>query len=189
VLFIGTLEKRKNVGVLLDAYSRLVQRHTEIAPLILIGRATPDARPWLERLARPPLAGHARHLGYVSIAEREERYARARLVVVPSLDEGFGIPVLEAMSAGVPVIAANRGALPEVLGDAGILVDPNDDEALAAAIHRMLTDERLATACAERGLERARQFSWHHAATSLRHAYEAAVDHRRRRTSRTSRYV
>jgi glycosyltransferase involved in cell wall biosynthesis len=94
---------------------------------------------------------------------------------VPSRDEGFGIPVLEAMSAGVPVVAASRGALPEVLGDAGILVDPDNVHALADAIHRMLTDEAFAIACAERGLARARQFSWNGAATALRGAYEAAL--------------
>ena len=87
---------------------------------------------------------------------------------MPSKNEGFGIPVLEAMSAGVPVVAANRGALPEVLGDAGTLVDPDDAEALAAAMHRMLTDEVFATACAQRGLARAREFSWDRAAVPLR---------------------
>ena len=181
VLFIGTLEKRKNVGALLDAYSRLVERDRQTAPLVLVGRPTQDAVQWLERLSRPPLAGHVRHLGYVPAAEREITYARARLVVVPSHDEGFGIPVLEAMSAGIPVIAADRGALPEVLGDAGLLVDPDDVEALAEAIRRMLTDERFARGCAQRGLVRAREFSWDRSAVALRHAYEAAIENRRRR--------
>lgn len=178
VLFIGTLEARKNVGALLDAYERLVARRGDTPPLVLAGQATPAADGWLQRISRPPLAPHVRHVGYVD--DKEQLYAGARLVVVPSLDEGFGLPVLEAMSAGVPVIAANRGALPEVLGDAGLLVDPDDAEQFAAAIERMLTDSCAARA-ADAGLVRARQFSWQSAAQSLRGAYEAAIESRRSR--------
>jgi glycosyltransferase involved in cell wall biosynthesis len=176
ILYVGTLERRKNVGALLDAYCRLVERRPETARLVLAGRATPDADPWLERLSRPPLAGHAQYVGYVE--HKEQIYSGARLLVVPSLDEGFGIPVLEAMAAGVPVVAANRGALPEVLGQAGLLVDPGDAEQVAGAIDRMLTDEAFALRCAEYGLARARQFSWGCAAAALRRAYDAAIDSR-----------
>jgi glycosyltransferase involved in cell wall biosynthesis len=183
VLFLGTLEARKNVGVLLDAYERLFERHRQTPPLVLAGRATADAAPWLERLSRPPLAGRVRHLGYVPAADLEGLYAGARLLVLPSRDEGFGIPVLEAMSAGVPVVAAGRGALPEVLGDAGLLVNPDDPEEVASAMHRMLTDTPTSLVCAERGLARAQTFSWDRTATALRGAYEAAVAIRRNRGS------
>jgi glycosyltransferase involved in cell wall biosynthesis len=182
ILFIGTLEKRKNLGTLLDAYSRLLEKHRRIPPLVIAGRSTPDAEPWLARLSRPPLAGHARHVGYV--ADKEQAYKGARLVVVPSLDEGFGIPVLEAMAAGVPVVGADRGALPEVLGDAGVLVDPTNVELLASAIERMITNDAFAERCAERGLARSVRFSWQCAATSLRRAYEAAIDSRCERADR-----
>jgi glycosyltransferase involved in cell wall biosynthesis len=179
ILFVGTLERRKNVGGLLDAYCRLIERRPGIAPLVLAGRATVDADAWLERLSRPPLAGHARYVGYIE--DKEQIYGGARLLVVPSLDEGFGIPVLEAMAAGVPIVAAKRGALPEVLGEAGLLVDPDDAEQVAAAIERMLTDEAFALRCAGYGLARARQFSWGCAAAALRRAYDAAIDSRCRR--------
>ena len=185
VLFVGTLEARKNVGALLDAYALLIERDARTPPLVLVGRATPDAAAWLERVSQPPLAGRVRHLGYVPDADRESTYAGARLLVMPSRDEGFGIPVLEAMSAGVPVVAASRGALPEVLGDAGTLADPDDAEALAAAMHRMLTDDPFATECARRGLARAREFSSDRAALTLRAAYEAALSNRRDRDSQT----
>lgn len=179
ILFVGTLEARKNVGALLDAYARLLERRPAAPPLVLAGKATPDADGWLARLAQPPLAGHARHLGYVT--GREELYAGARLLVLPSRDEGFGIPVLEAMSAGIPVVAARAGALPEVLGEAGLLVDADEAEELAAAIERMLTDEAFAGGCAARGLARAREFSWDRAAATLHGAYAAAVANRRAR--------
>jgi glycosyltransferase involved in cell wall biosynthesis len=187
VLFVGTLEARKNIGVLLDAYTALAERDDRMPPLVLAGRATPDAAVWLERLSRAPLAGRVRHLGYVPDAEREAIYAGARLLVMPSRYEGFGIPVLEAMSAGVPVVAANRGALPEVLGDAGTLVDPDDAEALAAAMHRVLIDDTFATVCAQRGLDRAREFSWERAALTLHDAYETALANRRDRGSGTGK--
>jgi len=186
VLFVGTLETRKNIGTLLDAYTTLVERDSRTPALVLAGRATPDAAAWLQRLSRAPLAGRVRHLGYVPDAEREATYAGARLLVMPSQYEGFGIPVLEAMSAGVPVVAANRGALPEVLGDAGTLVDPDDADALAAAMHRMLTDDAFARACAQRGFERARAFSWERAALTLHGAYETALVNRRDRRSETA---
>jgi glycosyltransferase involved in cell wall biosynthesis len=174
VLFVGTLEARKNVGALLDAYERILA-HGPAPDLVLAGRAPADAAPWLDRLARPPLAGHVRHLGYVTADDREQLYAGARLLVLPSRDEGFGIPVLEAMSAGVPVVASNRGALPEVVGDAGVLVDPDDVSGFTQALRMVLEDTAVARACAERGLARATAFSWEQAASAARRAYECAL--------------
>jgi glycosyltransferase involved in cell wall biosynthesis len=185
VLFVGTLEPRKNVGALLDAYERLlesarVEPHEDerLPALVLAGNATDASGPWLDRIARPPLHGIVRHVGYVDPARRRELYEGARLLVLPSFDEGFGLPVLEAMTIGVPVIAANRGALPEVLGGAGLLVDPDDPDQMAAAIHRMLTDEALATACASKGVLRSRQFDWQHTARGVYAAYQLAIEHR-----------
>ena len=100
---------------------------------------------------------------------------------MPSFDEGFGLPVLEAMSAGIPVVASTGGSLPEVLGDAGALVEPSDVEGLAGAIDRMVNDEAYARACADRGLRRASEFSWSRAAETARRAYVDAVARRRAR--------
>src|SRR5439155_25556918 len=127
--------------------------------LVLAGKATDASNGWLDRIGRPPLAGRVRHIGYVEPANRRALYEGARLLVQPSFEEGFGIPVLEAMTAGVPVVASNRGALPEVVGDTGILVDP-DPDALASGIARILDDEAYEAACAAKGPLRAQHFSW-----------------------------
>jgi glycosyltransferase involved in cell wall biosynthesis len=114
--------------------------------LVLAGKATEEARPWLDRLQRAPLAGRVRHIGYVNPANRQELYTGARLLVMPSFEEGFGLPVLEAMTFGVPVVASGRGSLPEVLGDAGTLVNPDDPIEIAGAITRMVEDPRASCA-------------------------------------------
>ena len=175
ILFVGTLEPRKNVGVLLDAYERL----GDAPPLLLAGKATEAGRAWLERIERAPLAGKVRHLGYIDAADRRALYEGARLLVLPSLDEGFGLPVLEAMTAGVPVVASNRGSLPEVLGDAGQLVDAEDPRAFAAAIDRGLNDRAFAAQCARHGVERSRRFSWSRAAEQTFTLYQQAIARRR----------
>lgn len=180
LLFFGTLEPRKNIGTLLDAYERLLADPTSSPPpLMLAGGARPEAAPWLARIARPPLAGHVTHVGYVDPGDREALYAGAALLVMPSFDEGFGLPVLEAMTMGVPVVAARRGALPEVLGDAGVLVDPTDAADLAAGLRRIYADDGMAEACAVRGLARAGSFRWTETARRALAAYERAIAHRR----------
>lgn len=186
VLFLGTLEPRKNVGTLLDAYERLVSapvdRRQPIPELVLAGQDTVESQAWLERIGRPPLAGRVRHIGYVDPANRRAVYEGARLLVQPSFEEGFGIPVLEAMAAGVPVVAANRGALPEVLGDAGVLVDAQDTAGMAAAMARLLDDDTFASACTAKGVERARQFKWSETAARVYDVYRRAIQHRTRTT-------
>lgn len=179
ILFVGTLEPRKNLPVLFTAYERVVARHPDAPPLLLAGRTVEQSAALLGRLAGHPLLdGRVRHLGYVSDAERERLYREASMLVLPSLEEGFGMPVLEAMQIGVPVVASNRGALPEVAGDAGVLVDPRDDLALARAIERLLIDPMERLRCAEAGQARARQFSWRTSASMLLDAYQAAVARR-----------
>ena len=126
LLFVGTLEPRKNVRGLLEAYGRLLARSDKAPRLVVAGGADPDGADLLEAMNRPPLAGHVDYRGYVSPDQRESLFKGAQALVLPSFDEGFGIPALEAMAAGVPVIASNRGALPEVVGDAALLVDPDD---------------------------------------------------------------
>ena len=180
ILFVGTLETRKNVPALLDAYGRLLAREPRIPPLVLAGRAGAGAETVLNRLKQPPFAGKVEHLGYVSDERRDGLFEQAAMLVLPSLDEGFGMPALEAMTRGVPVVAANRGALPEVVGDAGLLVEP-DPEALADAMKRILDNPALAQKLSDAGIERARRFTWEASAAKLMDVYRAAIE---RRTSR-----
>ncbi len=186
ILFFGTLEPRKNVGVLLDAYARLANQHTEVPDLVLAGRTSEHAASWLERLAVPPLAGKARHLGYIEASERPALFEGARALVLPSLDEGFGLAALEAMALGVPVIAARRGALPELVGDAGLLVEP-EPEALEDAMRQLLSDRSLASSLIERGRTRSLDYSWDRSARILADAYAETVHRRRAEPARPRR--
>ena len=167
ILFMGTLEPRKNVGALLNAYAALIAQAPGAPPLWLAGGATPGAAAWLEQIARPPLAGRVEHLGYIQADRRYELYSQASMLVVPSHLEGFGIPVLEAMAAGVPVIVNRRGALPEVAGSAGQVVDADSTADLAAAMKRYLDDSGFARDAADRGVARAREYSWDASAATL----------------------
>jgi glycosyltransferase involved in cell wall biosynthesis len=190
VLFFSTLEPRKNVGGLLDAYELLLGRRdgleavpsARLPELVLAGKATEDARPWLDRLERPPLKGVVRHVGYIQSDHRRALFEGARLLVQPSFEEGFGLSVLDAMTLGVPVVAANRGSLPEVVGDAGPLVDPDQPAEIANAIARVLNDHEYAATCGAKGLARARTFRWDQTARVVYDMYVQAIERRGQRT-------
>lgn len=183
VLFFGTLEPRKNLGTLLDAYESLASRRP-LPMLVVAGKATEQSEPWLERMRRAPLDRLVRHVGYVDPQQRRELYAGALMLVQPSFEEGFGLPVLEAMTVGVPVVAADAGALPEVAGGAALIVDPHDASTLAAAIARLLDEPETAAACVARGIERARTYSWERTAATTIGAYQAALVSRAARGAR-----
>lgn len=180
ILFLGTLEPRKNIDGLLAAYSLLIERRPDAPPLVLAGASVPGAEAWRDTIARPPLAGRVTCCGYVEDGDRQAIYAGARLLVLPSFDEGFGLPVVEAMSLGVPAVCTNRGSLPEVTGGAALLVDPEDLAGLSDAIERVVFDGATAGRLAEAGLRQARRFTWSRAAELTRAAYERAIDARHR---------
>jgi len=186
LLFVGTIEPRKNVGGLLEAFGRVLARRPHAPQLVVAGRTEPDSAHLVETMQRPPLAGHVQYRGYVAPNDREKLFKGAQMLLLPSFDEGFGIPALEAMAAGVPVVASDRGALPEVVGDAGLLVTPDDPESIASAITRLLEDRSLREVCSRRGLDRARQFTWSQTARDTRRAYEDALRTRRARTRATA---
>jgi glycosyltransferase involved in cell wall biosynthesis len=180
ILFVGTLEARKNVGGLIEAYRRLSSARPDAPPLVLAGRPTSTAATWTDQVSRARLDGRVQFLGYVDAADRPSLYERARMLVLPSLEEGFGLPVLEAMACGVPVVVSNRGALPEVAGPAATPVDPGDTEGLAVQMEQLLHREH-AVAAAARGLKQAARYSWSACAAAAHAAYGEAVAARRRR--------
>lgn len=179
ILFLGTLEPRKNVGTLLDAYARVLARLPHAPSLVLAGGAAPGAAPLIERTRRAPLAGHVETLGYVDEATKRALFERALLFVLPSHLEGFGLSALEALTVGVPVVATNRGALPDTVGDAGRLVDADDPDALAAAMIDVLTNVDLRRRMRDSGWAHAQTFTWARTADATREAWALAVAHRR----------
>jgi len=180
ILFVGTLEPRKNVGTLLSAYAELVRQMPGAPELWLVGKATEAARPFLRAIGEPPLAGRVKQLGYIGGDRRYDLYARASMLVLPSYLEGFGMPALEAMTAGVPVIVSNRGALPEVTGGAAQVVEPEDATGFADAMRRYLDDTGGAASSAIRqGLTRARHYSWDASARTLIDVYIDVLRRRR----------
>lgn len=184
LLFLGTLEPRKNVDGLLAAYAELCERRPDTPPLTLAGAAVPGVDGWREAITRPPLKGRVVYRGYVEESERQRLYENARLFVLPSFNEGFGMPVTEAMSLGVPVVASTRGSLPEVCGGAAILVDPEDVPALSSAMERVLSKADVARSMGERGLRQAAAFTWARTAELVRAAYERAILARRQEADR-----
>jgi glycosyltransferase involved in cell wall biosynthesis len=177
ILFVGTLEPRKNLTALLDAYERLLASNPDVPPLVLAGRITEQAAAMVARIGRPPLAGRVTLPGYVQPEALQALYAQALVFVMPSHTEGFGLPVVEAMTVGVPVVAANRGALPEVIGDAGVLVDPEDPLALAQAIGDLLGNRDRRLALSEAGRRQASRFTWRATAENFHLAWQTAREH------------
>jgi glycosyltransferase involved in cell wall biosynthesis len=171
VLFVGTLEPRKNFGALLDAYALLRSRRPDAPPLRVAGRHTPAAQEWVTRASAPPFADHVEFLGYVADDKRRALFEGASVLVMPSWHEGFGLPVLEAMTLGVPVIASNRGALPELVGTDGLLVEPDAPETIANALLRVLDSSAEADERARRAMHRVSLWSWDRTAENVWQLY------------------
>ncbi len=166
VLSVGTLQPRKN-------YVRLIRAFATLEPgtrLLIAG-----GRGWLYRDILTEAERHADRvgiLGFVDDADLPALYRHAALFVFPSLYEGFGLPVLEAMACGVPVVCSNASSLPEVAGEAALLVDPHDSDGLARAMARALEDADMRRGMIERGLEQAARFTWERAAGQLERAFD-----------------
>ncbi len=156
VLHVGAIQRRKNVLGLVRAFETVLPDWK----LVLVGSLGYGASEILHAIRRSPRRADIIVRGYVSSPELGELYRRAGIFAFPSFDEGFGMPVLEAMAWGVPVITSNRSALPEVSGDAAILVDPYRPDEIAAALRSIAEESTLAEELERRGLRRAAEFSW-----------------------------
>ncbi|MEZ4669080.1 MAG: glycosyltransferase family 1 protein [Anaerolineae bacterium] len=172
-LFIGTLQPRKNIAGVVRAYSLWRSRNIgENVGLVLAG-----GKGWLFDPAWVTGIDGVQLTGYVDDTDKGALYAGALALVFPSLYEGFGFPVLEAMHSGTPVIASQTSSLPELVRDAGILVDPLDVEEIAEAMGVMIQDESKRQICREKGYSQALRFTWEHAAEKVLRALELAVIH------------
>jgi glycosyltransferase involved in cell wall biosynthesis len=171
VLWAGTVEPRKNLSGVVRAFARLDRDD------VLLVLAGPDG--WnedLEALLPPALRPRVRRIGFVSPSDLRALYAGASVFCLPSLAEGFGLPVLEAMAQATPVVTSSGTATEEVVGETGVLVDPNRPEQIAEALDRVLGDAGLAEQLAEAGRARASLFTWDRTAELLVEAYRVAVD-------------
>jgi glycosyltransferase involved in cell wall biosynthesis len=171
ILNVGAIQKRKNIA-------RLVEAFETVPPpwqLVLAGSHGYGAEEILARIENSSARERIRVTGYVAAPDLARWYARASVFAFPSLDEGFGMPLLEAMAAGVPVIASNHSALPEVVGDAAVLVDPDSSEALGVALRELTINVDWCRELARRGTARARMFTWEKAVRETWDVYRAVL--------------
>lgn len=172
-LFVGTIEPRKNIENLLDAYGRLPLALRQRWPLILTGYQGWRSEAIHARIAQAQQQGWARYLGFAPSEDLPLLFAGARLFTFPSHYEGFGLPVLEAMSSGVPVVCSNSSSLPEVAGHAALMCAPDDVEGLTALLQRGLEDEAWRATAIAQGLQHAGGFSWERCAQGTLEVYQA----------------
>ncbi len=156
ILNVGAIQKRKNIARLIEAFETV----DPAWKLVLAGSNGFGAAEILERIAASPARARILTTGYISPDQLAQWYSRASIFAFPSQDEGFGMPVLEAMAAGIPVVTSNSSALPEVAGDAALLIDPADTGALAHALRELTVNVDLRESLILRGIERGRTFSW-----------------------------
>lgn len=174
-LFTGTIEPRKNITTLLDAYERLPLDLRSRFPLVICGFSGWNSESIHRRFELATQQGWLLYLGYLSAEELPLLFSGARTFLFPSLYEGFGLPVLEAMASGVPVVCSNAASLPEVLGDSGLMCDALDVDGLRSAIIQSLEDENWRNKAIEMGLIRAGTFSWQRCAQETIKAYQQVL--------------
>jgi alpha-1,3-rhamnosyl/mannosyltransferase len=170
LLFVGTIEPRKNVDLLLNAYQSLPRDTREEFDLVIAGPPGWAQNETLVRLSQP--SPGIRYLGYVDELSLPGLFAGATAFVYPSLYEGFGFPVVQAMAAGVPVITSSVSALPEIAGGAAMLIDPRSETELRGAMQEVLTSGPRRERLVELGRANARRFSWKECARRSLHFFE-----------------
>ena len=167
------MQKRKNHITLARAFSKLLGMGLAPAPVLAIA----GGKGWLyedvlAEIKNLGIEDHVKFLGFVNDADLPALYRAARVFAFPSIYEGFGLPVLEAMAAGTPVVTSNASSIPEVVGECGLMVDPLDVDGLAAALRAAWTDDAYRADVIPRAIRRAKSFSWQKAAAQLMDVYE-----------------
>lgn len=174
-LFVGTLEPRKNLPRLLEAYSRLSVKVRGELLLVIAGGQGWRLANLTTLISQLGIEASVRLTGYVTDGDLAGLYANARFLVMPSLYEGFGLPIIEANAMGIPVLASNTSSMPEVAGDAALLVDPQDVDALTCAMWRLASDEHLLRHLAARSRLNAARFDWHKSASEMIRIFQDVI--------------
>jgi glycosyltransferase involved in cell wall biosynthesis len=172
ILNVGAIQKRKNIARLVEAFETVDSDWK----LVLAGASGFGSAEILARIGRSPARDRISVLGYVSPSDLAAWYVRATIFAFPSLDEGFGMPILEAMSAEIPIVTSSRSALPEVAGDAALLVDPENAEELGHALRDLTQNRDLRQDLTQRGVARARLFTWENAVRATWDVYRKLLD-------------
>ncbi len=175
ILHVGTIEPRKNLSRLLEAFQPLLAEWPDLK-LLLVGKKGWLYDDFFAKLQGLGLSEQVIFPGYIAETDLPALYQLATLFVFPSLYEGFGLPPLEAMACGTPVISSHAASLPEVVGEAGLLIDPTNTAALHQAMRRLLNDDQLQTDLRERGLRQAAKFSWRKAVDELVNVYQSLLE-------------
>ncbi|MCF4967336.1 glycosyl transferase family 1 [Nostoc sp. CMAA1605] len=175
LLFVSTIEPRKNINTIITAFNILKQQHKIEHHLIMIGKKGWIYEPIFAAIASSPWKDEIHHLDYLSDELVALFYSKADVFVYPSHYEGFGLPVLEAMTLGAPVVSSNTSSIPEVAGDAAILIDPEDPMQLAESILKVISDRQLRKDLIARGKARAKLFSWERTAKATLNAYRTII--------------
>ena len=169
LLYVGSEEKRKNLVSLAVAYMALAGRHGRIPPLVLVGPGSA----WSQ--AGSVIGPQIRAVGYLETPELRALMAASLALILPSLEEGFGLPAAEAMAAGLPVVCSRGSALEEVVGDAALLVNPLETRSIADGLEHVIRDAALREALRSRGLERSRRYDWDRAAAQTAAFYRRVL--------------
>jgi glycosyltransferase involved in cell wall biosynthesis len=174
ILYVGRLQARKNLMRLVDAYA-FVRKAGFPHNLVLVGKVDSMFQPVLSRVRELKLEKDVLLPGYVEASDLPSMYNAAEVFVYPSLFEGFGLPVVEAMACGTPVVTSRGSSLEEVAGDAALLVDPHDERSIAETVIRILADPELRSRLSQAGVTRSDQFSFRNAAQQTVGVYERVL--------------
>jgi glycosyltransferase involved in cell wall biosynthesis len=175
VLFVGGAEPRKNHTVLFEAFAQS-SRLAKSLSLVAIGEVKSRGASLMVTARKLGITDSVCCPGYVSVEDLRMLYSHAEIFVFPSLYEGFGIPLLDAMACGAPLITGTESALPEVAGDAAIYVDPHDPEQLGTELERLLSDREIQEQLRNKGFERVKQFTWDRAAQETLALYREVLE-------------
>jgi glycosyltransferase involved in cell wall biosynthesis len=174
ILFIGRIQPRKNLTHLIEAFARIAAVDQGLT-LVLAGPQGWLSEPIVAQVGARGLTGRVSFPGYVAAEDKAALISGARLFAYPSLYEGFGFPVLEAQACGTPLLTSTTSSLPEVAGEGGLLVDPQDVDAIAEGLDRLLQDVELRKRLVARGFENLKRFSWTRAAQQVSHIIEVLL--------------